>query len=359
MMGLFSRLFGGFRSRSNDPAAARWTVSENGNPMLIEGSTRITVFQQDRGWKYCIADINDREEPYFSETYADEQAAREEALAHFRGEPQCHTPLSASFAENPRQRWEKHIRERSQLIEELQRYLADNPDLGISALRKPEAKITSHLKQLDWQITEYQLAGVSADFISLAQQQRPALIRLAEDVQARIKTKQAQQPTRKAPISDSRLSLDLANEVDDLIRLFTASPIMREDERERLYRESTRAATARMLDEGSTYGQASDSPEFLNQDEGAFRAFMKKADQDLQWQCQTVTAAFERYRKTGEVPAPHYPMRITVLLRKARDLNREKQFLAAWCRHFPSGNGVTYLALAERARKTGAISDHI
>lgn len=356
-MAFFSWLFGRSKPRATKSSAVtdRWSVSENGNPMLIEGSTRITVFQQDRGWKYCIADADDREEPYFSEAYANEEEAQEEALAHFRGEPTRHQPLSLSFAEDRRQRWETLIGERSKLIEELQRYLAENPDLGITALRKPEAKIASHLKQLDWQIAEYQRAGVSADLVSLAERQRPALAKLAEEVAAKLKAKQAQRPPQKVLASDSQLSSDLASKVDDLVRLFADSPVMEHDERERLYRESTRAATAKMLEEGLTYGQASGAPEFLNQDEESFRAFMKEADQDLEWQCETVTAAFERYLQTGEIPAPHYPMRVVVLLRKAKDFDREKQFLAAWCKHFPSGNGTTYAALVDRAKKTGAI----
>jgi hypothetical protein len=356
-MALFDWLFGRSKSRANKSAAVsdRWSVSENGNPTLIEGSTRITVFQQDRGWKFCIAAVNDREEPFFSEAYASEQEAREEALANLRGEPSRYQPLSVSFAEDRRQRWETHIRERSKVIEELQRYLAENADLGITALRKPEAKIASHLKQIDWQIAEYQRAGVSTDLISLAERQRPALATLAQEVAARIKAKQVQRPSQKAFVSDSQLSDDLASKVDDLIRLFADSRVMEHDERERLYRESTRAATTKMLDEGLTYGQASGAPEFLNQDEESFRAFMKKADQDLQWQCETVTAAFKRYRQTGEIPAPHYPMRVAVLLHKAKDFDREKQFLAAWCRHFPTGNGAAYAALVERATKTGAI----
>lgn len=356
-MALFSWLFGKSESRARQSSTItdRWNVSENGNLMLIEGSTRITVFQQDRGWKYCIADVDDQEDPYFSEAYANEEEAQEEALAHFQGEQTRHQPLSVSFAEERRQRWETLIGERSKLVEELQRYLAENSDLGITALRKPEAKIASHLKQLDWQISEYQRDGVSADLISLAERQRPLLAKVAEEVAARIEAKQAQRPPRKAFVSDSQLPSDLTNKVDGLIRLFTDSPFMEDHERERLYRESARADTTKMLGEGLTHGQASGAQEFLNQDEESFRAFMKKADQDLQWQCETVTAAFKRYRQTGEIPAPHYPMRIAVLLHKAKDFNREKQFLAAWCRHFPSGNGVTYAALIERAKKTGAI----
>jgi hypothetical protein len=356
-MALFGWLLGKFRSRrdKSPTAGGGWTVSKNGNSTLMKASTRITVFQQDRGWKYCIADVDDREEPYFSEAYSNELEAQEEALAHLRGEPARHQPLSASLAQDRRERWEAHILERAQLIEELQRYLMEDADLRITALRNPEAKLASQLKQLEWQIPEYHGAGVSADLIHLAERQRLELAKLAEVVAARIKAKQARRPPRKEPVSNSQLSSDLATKVDQLIRLFADRPVMDRDERERRYREATRAATEKMLDEGLTYGQASGAPDFMSQDEESFRAFMRQADQNLVWQCEAVTAAFERYLETGEIPAPHYPMRVAVLLRKARDFDREKQFLAAWCKHFPSGNGVTYAELVERAKKTGAL----
>ena len=155
--------------------------------------------------------------------------------------------------------------------------------------------------------------------------------------------------------SETTLPADLTNMVDDLTRLFNEVPVMTVSERKRLSDKFSRAAIAKMLNEGITYGQASNAPEFLNQDYDSFRAFIKKVDQNLEWQCETVAAAFDRYQKTGEIPAPHYPMRIAILLRKAKDFNRERQFLAAWCNHFPSGNGVKYGALVERAKKAGAI----
>ena len=165
--------------------------------------------------------------------------------------------------------------------------------------------------------------------------------------------KQSQQPLRKAPACT--LPPVLANKVDDLIRLFSEAPVMANNERRRLADKFRRAVIARVLDDGLTYGRASGAPEFLNQDEESFRTFIKEVDQNLEWQCDTVAASFDRYQKTGEVPAPHYPMRIAVLLRKAKELDRERRFLAAWCRHFPSGNGATFGALLERAKKTGAI----
>lgn len=87
------------------------------------------------------------------------------------------------------------------------------------------------------------------------------------------------------------------------------------------------------------------------------RAFMQAKDKDLGWQCDTVETAFRHYLETGDIPAPHYPLRVAILLRKAKERERERAFLAAWCRQFPAGTGVgmTYLKLHERAAKTGAI----
>lgn len=297
-----------------------------------------------------------RTKPYFSEAYDDEQAAQDEALARFRGEPSRHQSLSAVAAVARKQRWEAYIVERERTIEEMRAYLATDPDVGISALRKPEAKIASHLKQLGWQIAEYRHAGVSEQMISLAERQKAALGQLADQVAAQITAKEALRKPRSAPVSASTLSDDLRVKADNLIRKFVDAPVMSDEEQERLLRATMQKAPARMLGERLTYGQASSAPDFLNQDEAAFREFMKTADQDLAWQCDTVDAAFERYRQSGEVPGPHYAMRITVLLRRAKDFDRERRFLAAWCKHFPSGNGVTYAALADRAKKVGALS---
>ena len=355
-MGFLRRLFGMTKSDPDKPFGAdRWTVSENGNPTMIVESTRITIFQQDRGWKYCIGDVDDRDDPYFSDEYATERDAQEEALAHVRGEPSRHQSLSESSAENTRQRWEVQIEERSKLIKELRQFLTENPDSGITALRKPEAKIVSHLKQLDWQIAKYRSSGVAAAFVSLAEQHKPALNDLAKEVAARIEAKQAERPPRKKPVSNSQLSVELAQKVDDLIELFADANLIDPSEAARRYSRAMHNAAAKMLDDGMTAGQASETPDFLNQDEESFRASMKKVDQDLGWQCNTVSAAFQRYLEIGETPAPHYPMRVAVLLRKAKDFDREKQFLEGWCKHFPSGNGAKYAQLVKRADKVSAI----
>ena len=149
--------------------------------------------------------------------------------------------------------------------------------------------------------------------------------------------------------------IELSQKVDDLIQLFADTPVV--DPREAQKRNSRffREVLAKMRDGGTSYGQASGSPEFLNQDEESFPIFMKEADQDLAWQCGTVSQAFRDYLENGEIPAPHYPMRVAILLRKTKEIDRERKFLAVWCKHFPSGNGATYAAIVKRAKKVGAI----
>lgn len=129
--------------------------------MLIVASSRITVFQQDRGWKYCIADINDRQTPHFSDPYGGQQMAMDEALAHFRGEPARHATVNEDRAEARKEKWESLIQERETLLQELDALISTNPSLKISALHKPLAKIESHLKQIDWQVTQHRNDGVA------------------------------------------------------------------------------------------------------------------------------------------------------------------------------------------------------
>ena len=358
-MGLLSWLLGEPKTVIDQTGkTGDWDLSENGNPVLVVASSRITVFQQDRGWKYCIADINDRQPPHFSDPYASQKIAMVEALAHFRGEPTRHASINANRAEARKEKWESLIQERETLIQDLDALISTSPNLKLSALRKPLAKIDSHLKQIDWQVTQYRSDGVAEEMIGRTERHQGRLLELRDLVAAMISTIEAARKPRKAPVSASTLSAELATTVDELIQKFSDAPVMSDAEQDKLYQEFSKNSISRMLDDQQTYGEASDAPEFLNQDEESFRKFMKTADQDLQWQCETVATSFRKYRISGEVPAPHYPMRIAILLGKAKDTDRERQFLAAWCKHFPTGNGTTYAALVKRAEKTGAFNSN-
>jgi hypothetical protein len=111
------------------------------------------------------------------------------------------------------------------------------------------------------------------------------------------------------------------------------------------------ATFARVVETGETWNQASSGPAFLSLNVDAFRDHMKAIDNDLGEQTAIVAQAFARYLEIGEIPAPYFPWRIAVILRRAKKPDLEKKFLSAWCRHYPTGNGVRYAQLVERFKK--------
>jgi len=147
--------------------------------------------------------------------------------------------------------------------------------------------------------------------------------------------------------------------LDDLIRHMMTAPVYSPKQLEALWeKDRTRrmAAIDRMFETGETYGVASGGPAFLNQPEEQFRQYLKKTDNDLGVQVKVVADAFAHYLITGETPAPYYPMRIAIILSKAKIKDKEREFLAAWCRHFNTIErraGVTYDDLVKRAEKLG------
>ena len=64
---------------------AAWRTSMTGNKTRIYKGSRVTVFESDGGWKYCIADPHDRDPPYFSDPYPSQEAAIHEAMAAMDG----------------------------------------------------------------------------------------------------------------------------------------------------------------------------------------------------------------------------------------------------------------------------------
>ena len=160
---------------------------------------------------------------------------------------------------------------------------------------------------------------------------------------------------QEMPISAGEFSPRLAGIVDALIKLFDDAPETSERERSRKSQKHYDDIFRKMTDQGMDYQEASVQPELYSQDSESFFSNLRSKDQNLEWQCDTVAASFRRYLEIGEVPAPYFPWRVAILLRKAKQHDREKRFLAAWCRHFPFGNGVKYGKIVERARKLGAI----
>ena len=82
---------------------------------------------------------------------------------------------------------------------------------------------------------------------------------------------------------------------------------------------------------------------------------IKQYDNDLAKQVEIVNEGLDGWERSGMTPAPYYSYRIAVILSKEKEVEREKDFLDAWCRHFSKvGIGQRYADLVERARKKGA-----
>jgi hypothetical protein len=116
-------------------------------------------------------------------------------------------------------------------------------------------------------------------------------------------------------------------------------------------RSKQREIIKRMIETGESWNQASGGPSFLSFGEQDFRAHIRAIDNDLGEQVAIVSQAFANYLETGEAPAPYYPWRIAVILRRVQRPETEKRFLAAWCVHFPTGIGQRYDDLVERYQK--------
>ena len=76
------------------------------------------------------------------------------------------------------------------------------------------------------------------------------------------------------------------------------------------------------------------APDIWNLGQSEIKPFIRSKAQDLGWQCRTVGEYFTYHQRTGDIVPPHYPERIAILLRKAKELEREGAWLTAWCRHF-------------------------
>lgn len=143
--------------------------------------------------------------------------------------------------------------------------------------------------------------------------------------------------------------------LDALTQFLLKAPVIGRDKIERLRKASFSRTFDIMSEEGKTYGEASGGPEFLNGAEGETQAHLQSIDNDLAAHIEIVETSCRSYFETGEIPAPYYPWRIVIILGKLKEKDRERNFLGAWCKHFPAGNGARYEQLRKRAQKLGAM----
>jgi hypothetical protein len=138
--------------------------------------------------------------------------------------------------------------------------------------------------------------------------------------------------------------------LDTLIDRLNASEILSREEARRRHKETFGAVFDRMTRTGETYGAASGSPSILNQGEDAFRQELRSINDKLGRQVEITHQFIDGWFERGDIVAPHWPWRITVILRKAKRFDLERKFLAAFTRHF---NGPPFASFTDRAVKIG------
>lgn len=147
--------------------------------------------------------------------------------------------------------------------------------------------------------------------------------------------------------------IDAAN-IDYLVTLIDCmeqTPRLTDEEIEALYEPYSRKLYGAMFDTGQTLGKVRGGTlSFLAEVDD--RSEIIARDQDFDWQVSVVSGCFSEFLQTGDVPPPHYTMRVCILLRKNKLHDLEFQFLSAWEKHFGGrGNGATYIALSNRLAK--------
>lgn len=136
-----------------------------------------------------------------------------------------------------------------------------------------------------------------------------------------------------------------------LIDCLRTTPRMDDTVATQMREAHSRAVVARMFKTGESWGEsAGGALSFLAQPDAL--AQVKSIDNDLTAQIKIVSDSFVEYLDNGEIPAPYYPWRIAIILRKAKLPQTELDFLRAWCLHFGTvTRGARYKMLAERRRK--------
>lgn len=114
-------------------------------------------------------------------------------------------------------------------------------------------------------------------------------------------------------------------------------------------------AIEKMFEEGISWGEAMGFHRILNQSEDLFRAELKSIDNNIVAQVDIIEHYLPLWFSLGEFPPPYYALRIAIILRKANEIRRERDFLFSYLINFRSkyGSSRTDEKLIERTLKLG------
>ena len=154
------------------------------------------------------------------------------------------------------------------------------------------------------------------------------------------------------------ISSDSIQELRSIVELLRSREQLPEATRWELNHEYRRRALEKMLATGATYGEATGAPGTVSatRDESEFKSQLRAIDDEIAAQAQIVRAGIDAWFEHGEWPAPYYAWRIGIILRKAKQLPLEADFLEAWASHFRNGPGARYVAVADRAAKARSLA---
>lgn len=140
--------------------------------------------------------------------------------------------------------------------------------------------------------------------------------------------------------------------LNELILFLEAQPVLPDSIAKAKNEAFMRGMFARMEGSGSSFGDATGILPHLNRPDA--KEYLRSIDSDLLEQVRITQKCVKAWIEHGEHPPPYYPWRITVILRKIKNLEAERRFLAAYCKHFYNTLGSRNAKIAERAVKVGA-----
>lgn len=144
--------------------------------------------------------------------------------------------------------------------------------------------------------------------------------------------------------------------LEGLILRLKQTPLLSRENENRKYKMFIENIADRMINEGVSRGVAADDHEMYNQPEDEFFVHLQSVDNELLQQISIFNFGLDRWFEYGECHPPYLPWRIAIILSKRKELEKEKRFLAAYCRHFKFRVGTRDQKITNRAIKKGAIS---
>lgn len=138
--------------------------------------------------------------------------------------------------------------------------------------------------------------------------------------------------------------------VSKLIERLTTTPFQTY-EVSKAKREKHKSRIFDAMHQGKTYGEAVGGLEFLNGGNGP--AYLKTVQNNLGRQVEICNEVLDQLHEMGESIAPNYWCRVALLLRKAKLMDMEREFVRAYALHSYGANTTTDKKMSARADKLG------